>query len=61
MSRLRMLALVLCGVSALALALCLFTSRNDGLLLPLALGSAAFANITDRYAEKKSREENCSE
>lgn len=56
MSPLRMLAIVLCGVSALALALCLFTSGNDGLLLPLALGSAAAANVTDRYAEKKSRE-----
>ena len=57
MSPLRMLAIVLCGVSALALVLCLVTSGNDGLLLPLALGSAAAANVTDRYAEKKSREE----
>ena len=56
MSPLRMLAIVLCGVSALALALCLFTSGNDGLLLPLALGSAAATNVTDRCAEKKSRE-----
>ena len=43
MSPLRILAIVLCGVSALALALCLFTSGNDGLLLPLALASAAAA------------------
>lgn len=57
MSPLRMLAIVLCGVSALALALCLFTSGNDGLLLPLALGGAVAANVTDRYAEKKSWEE----
>ena len=55
MSPLRVLAIVLCGVSALALALCLFTSGNDGLLLPLALASAAAANVTDRCAEKKSR------
>lgn len=40
MNPLRMLAIVLCGVSALA----------------LALGSAVAANVTDRYAEKKSRE-----
>ena len=55
MSPLRILAIVLCGVSALALALCLFTSGNDGLPLPLALASAAAANVTDRCAEKKSR------
>ena len=41
---------------ALALALCLFTSGSDGLLLPLALASAAAANVTDRCAEKKSQE-----
>ena len=38
MSPLRILAIVLCGVSALALALCLFTSGNDGLLLPQRRG-----------------------
>lgn len=54
MNPLRMLAIVLCGVSALAL--CLFTSGSDGLLLPLALASAAAANVTDRCAEKKNRE-----
>ena len=56
MNPLRMLAIVLCGVSALALALCLFTSGSDGLLLLLALASAAAANVADRCAEKKSQE-----
>ena len=40
MNPLRMLAIVLCGVSALA----------------LALASAAAANVADRCAEKKSQE-----
>ena len=61
MRALRVLAIALCMVSAAALALCLLTEGNDALCLPLALGSAAAANIIDRRAEKESQGEECHE
>lgn len=61
MRALRVLAIALCVASAAALALCLLTEGNDALCLPLALGSAAAANIIDRRAEKQSQRGECHE
>lgn len=52
MRPLRILALVLCVISAAALLLCLCTDGGDHWLLPLALGCAVAANLSDRRAEK---------
>lgn len=61
MRALRVLAIALCVVSAAALALCLLTEGHDAVGLPLALGSAAAANIIDRCAEKQSQRGECHE
>ena len=55
MRPLRILALVLCAISAAALLLCLCTDGRDHYLLPLALGCAVAANLSDRRAEKESQ------
>lgn len=55
MRALGFLALALCGVSTAALLLCLFTEGHDALCLPLALISAAAANMVDRFAERRSQ------
>lgn len=55
MRALRFLALALCGISAAALLLCLFTEGHDALCLPLAFVSAAAANMVDRFAERRSQ------
>ena len=55
MRPLRILALVLCVISAAALLLCLCTDGGDHWLLPLALGCAVAANLSDRRAEQQSQ------
>lgn len=54
MRPLRILALALCAVAALALAACLLT-EGDHLMLPAALAAAVAANLIDRYDEKQNQ------
>lgn len=54
MRPLRILALALCAVAAVALAACLLTDGNH-LFLPTALAAAVAANLIDRYDEKRNQ------
>ncbi|MGN1027699.1 MAG: hypothetical protein ACI4P4_15000 [Faecousia sp.] len=56
MKLLRISALVLCGAALLSLAACLFTDRNDGLFLPLALGLCAAGNLLNLLAVRAGKE-----